>query len=110
MEVKYYVRQIVRGLVYLKENNIVHRDIKLANLFINDQMQIQIGDFGLCAKLRDRHKRRRSFVGTPNYLPPEIIEEERWDGHSFEADIWSLGICIYTMLFGSLPFDAKKTK
>lgn len=110
METKYYLRQIVNGLIYLREHNVIHRDLKLGNLFIDDQMQIQIGDFGLCAKLKERHQRRKSLLGTPNYLAPEVLDEERWNGHGFEVDVWGIGICIYMMLIGKLPFDAQDTK
>lgn len=69
-------------------------------------MKIKIGDFGLCAKLDDKYERRKSLLGTPNYLAPEVLDEEIYKGHSFEVDVWSLGCCVYFMLYGKLPFDS----
>ena len=76
---------------------------------LNDNMEIKIGDFGLAAKLDYEGERRKTICGTPNYLAPEIISNL---GHSYEADIWSLGVVMYTLLYGRPPFetsDVKKT-
>lgn len=107
LEAKYYIRQIVKGLIYLKENEIIHRDVSLENIMLDDKMQVKIGDFSIVAKLRDRFQRRRSLVGKPHYLSPEILEENRWDGYSFEVDIWALGVCLFRMLVGKMPYDSE---
>jgi polo-like kinase 1 len=60
--------------MYLRDQNVIHRDLKLGNLFLNDDMQIKIGDFGLCCKLKDKTERRKSLLGTPNYLAPEMLD------------------------------------
>lgn len=76
---------------------------------INEEMQIKIGDFGLAAKLEFNSQKRKTICGTPNYLAPEIIDGK---GHSYEVDIWSLGVIMYALLFGRPPFetnDVKKT-
>lgn len=83
LEVRYYVKQIVQGLIYLRDKLIIHRDLKLGNLFIDKDMQIKIGDFGLCTQLKDKHERRNSLLGTPNYLAPEVLDEDLFRGHSF---------------------------
>lgn len=107
-EVRYYIHQIVEGLQYLHENLVIHRDLKLGNLFIDHDMRIKIGDFGLATKLSHPNERKRTVCGTPNYIAPEILEGK--EGHSFEVDIWSTGVLIFTLLFGKPPFESKDVK
>lgn len=64
--------------------------LKLGNLFLNDKMELKVGDFGLAAKLDFESEKRRTVCGTPNYIAPEIIEGK--GGHSYEVDTWSLGV------------------
>ena len=71
-------------------------------------MQIKIGDFGLATKLEFEGDRKRTICGTPNYIAPEILEGR--NGHSFEVDTWSLGVIIYTLLFGKPPFETSDVK
>lgn len=76
---------------------------------MNDNMEVKLGDFGLAAKLDFTGERRKTICGTPNYLAPEIIANI---GHSYEVDVWSLGVVVYTLLYGRPPFetsDVKKT-
>ena len=77
-------------------------------MFINDKMQIKIGDFGLATKLEFEGDRKRTICGTPNYIAPEILEGR--NGHSFEVDTWSLGVIIYTLLFGKPPYETSDVK
>jgi len=58
-------------------------------MFLNDKMEIKIGDFGLATKLEFPGERKRTICGTPNYIAPEVLEGK---GHSYEVDIWSLGV------------------
>lgn len=98
--------QIVKGLLYLhNEMSVVHRDLKLGNLFLDNHLNIKIGDFGLSAVIKDG-ERRKTVCGTPNYIAPEVLFG-KVAGHSFEADIWSLGVIIYTLLIGVPPFQQK---
>ncbi|XP_028661261.1 serine/threonine-protein kinase PLK2b [Erpetoichthys calabaricus] len=106
-EVRYYLRQIVSGLKYLHEQEILHRDLKLGNFFINDTMDLKVGDFGLAAKLEPLENRRRTICGTPNYLSPEVLNKQ---GHGCESDVWALGCVMYTMLLGRPPFETTNLK
>lgn len=101
-EANIFISQIINGLMYLKENLVIHRDIKLANIFL-DNGKAKIGDFGYIAKLDSPDQRRKTMCGTPNYIAPEILKRERY---SFEVDIWSTGVCLYIMLHGIPPFAA----
>ncbi|KAF6729517.1 Serine/threonine-protein kinase PLK2 [Oryzias melastigma] len=96
-EVRYYLRQIVSGLKYLHEQEILHRDLKLGNFFVSESMELKVGDFGLAAKLEPVGNRRKTICGTPNYLSPEVLNKQ---GHGCESDIWALGCVMYTMLLG----------
>lgn len=87
VEAQCYIYQIVQGLKYLHTNKIIHRDLKLGNLFLSDKMELKMGDFGLAAKLEFDSERRHTVCGTPNYIAPEILENR--SGHSYEVDIWS---------------------
>ena len=86
----------------------IHRDLKLGNLFINEKMELKVGDFGLATKLEFDGERKRTVCGTPNYIAPEILEGKT--GHSFEVDIWSLGVIIYTLIIGKPPFETNNVK
>uniref|UniRef100_A0A4W3KHT6 Serine/threonine-protein kinase PLK n=1 Tax=Callorhinchus milii TaxID=7868 RepID=A0A4W3KHT6_CALMI len=106
-EVRYYLRQIVSGLKCLHEQGILHRDLKLGNFFINESMELKIGDFGLAAKLEPVENRSRTICGTPNYLSPEVLNKQ---GHGCESDIWAMGCVMYTMLLGRPPFETTNLK
>jgi polo-like kinase 1 len=67
-------------------------------------MEIKVGDFGLASKLEFDGERKRTICGTPNYIAPEILENK--NGHSYEVDIWSMGVILYIMLIGKPPFEA----
>jgi len=106
-ETRYYMKQIVNGVQYLHKNKIIHRDLKLGNLFLTEEMQIRIGDLGLATKVDYIGERKKTLCGTPNYIAPEIIGKK---GHSFEVDIWSLGCIMYTLLVGKPPFETSSLK
>ncbi|KAH9501812.1 Serine/threonine-protein kinase plk1 [Dermatophagoides farinae] len=105
-ELRYYVRQITLACVYLHNSRIVHRDLKLGNLFLNDDMQVKLGDFGLATKL-NQGEQRKTLCGTPNYIAPEILLET---GHGFEVDVWSLGCIVFTLAVGKPPFETEELK
>jgi len=98
----YIYKQIVNGISYLHKLNIIHRDIKLENIIINpDNKYIKIIDYGFGC-ITAKSKLLNFFCGTPSYMPPEIIQKRDYIG--FYADIWSLGILLFTLLCGAFPF------
>lgn len=100
-EARYYVRQILAGVEYLHKRRVVHGDLKLSNIFIDKEMKVKIGDFGL-ADFVEKNGSIRAICGTPNYMAPEIIEKR---GHNFNADIWAIGCILYYLLVGKPPFQ-----
>lgn len=107
-EARYYLIQLTNGLQYLHDHLIIHRDLKLGNLFIDHHMNVKIGDFGLAAKLTNQEERRFTVCGTPNYIAPELLEGKK--GHSFEVDVWSMGVILFTWLVGKPPYQSKDVK
>jgi polo-like kinase 1 len=108
LETQCYSAQIIRALKYLHSHRIIHRDLKLGNLFLTDKMELKVGDFGLATKLEFEGERKRTVCGTPNYIAPEILDGKT--GHSYEVDIWSLGVIIYTLVIGKPPFETQDVK
>ena len=108
LEVQCYAIQIIKALKYLHSHRVIHRDLKLGNLFISEKMEIKVGDFGLATKLEFDGERKRTVCGTPNYIAPEILEGKT--GHSYEVDVWSLGVIMYTLIIGKPPFETNNVK
>lgn len=108
LEVQCYLLQIISAMKYLHAHRVIHRDLKLGNLFLSDKMEIKIGDFGLASKLEFDGERKRTICGTPNYIAPEVLDGKQ--GHSYEVDVWSLGVITYTLLIGKPPFETSDVK
>jgi len=101
-EAVYFLMQIANGFQVLHKNKIMHRDVKLANLFLQDD-QVVIGDFGFAKQGVDV---TRTKLGTPITMAPELLTSTG-GGYNNKADLWSIGVVFYQMLFGRTPFDAK---
>uniref|UniRef100_A0A8C7YT35 Serine/threonine-protein kinase PLK n=1 Tax=Oryzias sinensis TaxID=183150 RepID=A0A8C7YT35_9TELE len=106
-EARYYMTQLLKGVHYLHSNKVIHRDLKLGNIFLNDDMEVKIGDFGLATKIEFDGERKKTLCGTPNYIAPEVLCKK---GHSYEVDVWSLGCILYTLLVGKPPFETSCLK
>ncbi|XP_053974989.1 serine/threonine-protein kinase PLK4 [Hylaeus volcanicus] len=101
------IRQVVQGLLYLHSHQILHRDMSLSNLLLTRDMQVKIADFGLATQLTRPDEKHLTMCGTPNYISPEIATRS---SHGLEADVWSLGCMLYTLLVGKPPFDTDAVK
>ncbi|GAA5971136.1 hypothetical protein JCM21900_000946 [Sporobolomyces salmonicolor] len=108
-EARYYLTQLVGACDYMHSNSVIHRDLKLGNLMLDDNMDLRVGDFGLAALVKFPGERKKTICGTPNYIAPEILFDTK-GGHSFEVDIWSIGVILYTLLIGKPPFQTKDVK
>lgn len=107
-EIRRFVIQICGAVKYLHYRHIVHRDLKTGNLFLDGDMNVKVGDFGLAALLVTEKemevKRRTTMCGTPNYLAPEILEKGK--GHDEKVDLWAIGVIAFTLAVGKAPFHA----
>ncbi|KAJ4382897.1 class II myosin [Didymella sp. IMI 355093] len=110
-EIRRFMIQTCGAIKYLHQRNIVHRDLKTGNLFLDKDMNVKVGDFGLAALLLSQNDygaiRRTTMCGTPNYLAPEVLEKTG-KGHDEKVDLWAIGIMMYTLAVGRAPFHAAK--
>lgn len=112
LQTRMIAAEIILGLEHLHQQGIVYRDLKPENIFIDSTGHVKIGDYGLAKFLGaidpDRElPRTTSVCGTRNYLPPEMLFGR---SYSYEADLWSLGVMLYRILCGALPFEAARSR
>ena len=101
-EARGLVEKIALGLKHIHGLGIVHRDIKFGNILVSSHRNIKIADFGLSIDLKTK-KSTRKFSGTLSFMAPEVIEGRK---SNTKADIWSLGVILYAMINGNVPFGS----
>ena len=102
-EAIFYFRQIMTALDYCHSFNICHRDLKPENILLKSNGQIKIADFGMAALQQGPNHQLRTACGSPHYAAPELLRHQYYKGSA--VDIWSMGVILYAMLAGRLPFD-----
>ncbi|XP_056305762.1 NUAK family SNF1-like kinase 1 [Danio aesculapii] len=101
-EARHFFRQITSAVHYCHQNGVVHRDLKLENILLDKDLNVKLADFGLSNRYM-RGQCLDTFCGSPLYASPEIINGLPY--HGPEVDCWSLGVLLYALVYGSMPFD-----
>ncbi|MED6220731.1 Serine/threonine-protein kinase sapk2 [Stylosanthes scabra] len=103
-EARFFFQQLISGVSYCHSMQICHRDLKLENTLLDGSTapRVKICDFGY-SKSSVLHSQPKSTVGTPAYIAPEVLTRKEYDGKI--ADVWSCGVTLYVMLFGTYPFE-----
>ncbi|KJH49489.1 kinase domain protein [Dictyocaulus viviparus] len=102
-EARHFFRQLVQAMAYVHSMGYAHRDLKPENLLLTEDLHLKVIDFGLCAKPSSLLRPLDTCCGSPAYAAPELIAGKAYLGN--EADIWSMGVLLYALLCGSLPFE-----
>jgi 5'-AMP-activated protein kinase, catalytic alpha subunit len=100
-------KQIIEGIGYIHSKKILHRDIKLDNILLDGKGRVKIADFGV-SKTVQKGEVMKEQSGTPAYIAPEIIRDKGYKG--FKADLWSAGVVLFALLYGTVPFKANNMK
>jgi serine/threonine protein kinase len=108
-EARFFLVQLTGACHYMHTHHVIHRDLKLSNLLLDGNMNIKVGDFGLAAFIGKPGERETTVCGTLDYMAPEVLFGAP-NGYSFEADTWAIGVILFTLVVGQLPFQSNDVK
>ena len=108
LEIKHYCFELLLAIEYLHKMNIIHRDIKLSNVLLNENMEVRLCDFGLA--IDNGVKEQKNICGTLNYIAPELYNKKGGLKYSFKTDIWAFGVLMYSLFFKKTPFKKEPKK
>ncbi|VDK25682.1 unnamed protein product [Anisakis simplex] len=106
-ESRFYFRQLIEALSYLQSVEVVHRDLKCENVFLDTCDNIKLGDFGFSRYMRAGDE-SKTFCGSRAYTAPEVLRSRPYSGNT--VDIWSAGVVLYVMVTGLMPYDDRHPK
>ncbi|EGR27554.1 protein kinase domain protein [Ichthyophthirius multifiliis] len=107
IEVQSHLLPIIQSIKFSHSKGIIHRDLKIANIFLNYKMIVKLADFGLSAQIQSEMHKRKTVCGTPNYIAPEVLKNQ---GHDSMVDNWAIGVIVYTLLIGKPPFEENEVE
>ncbi|CAH8585281.1 unnamed protein product [Schistosoma bovis] len=107
-QIRFVSREVLQGLEFLHEKLIIHRDMKAGNILLTLNNEVKLADFGVSAKLTDEKQKRSTFIGTPYWMAPEVINCETFKDapYNWKADIWSFGITLIELAQKRPPHNA----
>lgn len=100
-EAQIIFQQLASAISYIHSHGIAHRDLKPENILLDARNNVKLADFGLCHKFAQKML-LKTPCGSLFYAPPEVVQAKKYDG--CKGDVWSLGVCLYAMVTGSLPW------
>lgn len=100
---RFYSAEVILALMFLHQNGVIYRDLKLDNIMLDAEGHCKIADFGMCKDRMSPGETTLTFCGTPDYIAPEILQEQEYDS---SVDWWAMGVLMYEMMAGQPPFEA----
>lgn len=100
-QTRFYIAILIHMLEFFSQESLIYRDLKPENIMVGRDGYLKLVDLGTCKKMYENQNKTFSFIGTPEYMAPEVFIHK---GYSYSADLWSLGIIFYELLAGRNPF------
>jgi cell cycle serine/threonine-protein kinase CDC5/MSD2 len=108
LEIQFYLRQLMRALIHMRQKRIVYRDLNLGNMLLSADLDLKLCDFGNACQMLAADERRFTRCGDIYFWAPEMVDPVSTGGYQSEVDYWALGVLLYKMITGHTPFFAQK--